>query len=97
MKSLEVIKAENARVPATRARRTRTLSKLQVEVMMAATKAYPAWFRARSSGERVTLASLWRAGFLERRAWRGKEGSANAANEYRPVADFIRQVREHGL
>lgn len=38
------------------------------------------WYRARSNGERVTLASLFRAGALSRRVWRG-EGS-NAAHEY---------------
>ncbi len=46
------------------------------------------WYRAITSGhsgggERVTLASLYRRGALERRAWRGKEGEANAAYEYR--------------
>lgn len=41
------------------------------------------WYRAASSGERVTLASLFRAGALARRAWRGNEGEADAAYEYR--------------
>lgn len=41
------------------------------------------WYRASSSGERVTLASLYRKGILERRARRGAEGDANAAYEYR--------------
>lgn len=41
------------------------------------------WYRAASSGERVTLASLYRAGVLMRRAWRGNEGEADAAYEYR--------------
>jgi hypothetical protein len=40
------------------------------------------WYRAESSGERVTLASLLRAGALVRRVWRGRTGSANAAHEY---------------
>lgn len=40
------------------------------------------WHRARSSGERVTLASLHRKGLLQRRAWRGAEGDADAAHEY---------------
>jgi hypothetical protein len=40
------------------------------------------WYRAASSGERVTLASLYRAGALKRRAWRGVEGAASAAYEY---------------
>jgi len=40
------------------------------------------WYRAASSGERVTLASLYRAGVLKRRPWRGNEGEADAAYEY---------------
>lgn len=40
------------------------------------------WHRARSSGERVTLASLHRKGLLQRRARRGVEGDADAAYEY---------------
>lgn len=44
------------------------------------------WYRAAGNGERVSLAALWRAGVLERRAWRGVEGEADAAHEYRPVA-----------
>ena len=40
------------------------------------------WARARRPGERVTLASLYRRGLLERRAWRGVEGHADAAYEY---------------
>lgn len=43
------------------------------------------WYRAESSGERVTLASLWRHGSLERQAWRGVEGKADAAHEYKPT------------
>lgn len=42
------------------------------------------WYRARTSGERVTLASLWRAGALDRRPHRGREGEPNAAYEYAP-------------
>lgn len=41
------------------------------------------WYRAATSGERVTLASLFRAGALARRAWRGNEGEADSAYEYR--------------
>jgi hypothetical protein len=40
------------------------------------------WYRAESSGQRVTLASLLRAGVVVRRVWRGRTGSANAAHEY---------------
>ncbi len=54
--------------------------------VLRAVRAWPfGWFRARSSGERVTLASLWRHGLLERRAWRGVEGEPDAAHEYRAV------------
>jgi hypothetical protein len=42
------------------------------------------WFRAESSGQRVTLASLFRKGHLGRRAWRGEEGHPDAAHEYQP-------------
>jgi hypothetical protein len=73
------------------------VTKLQVTVMVAATGAYPRWFRARRNGERVTLASLYRAGFLERRPRRGEDGGANTAYEYRPVARFISEAREAGL
>lgn len=48
------------------------------------------WYRAASSGERVTLASLYRVGALERRAWRGR--GANAAHEYRPSNDLITEI-----
>jgi len=41
------------------------------------------WARARHNGERVTLASLYRRGLLDRRAWRGNDGDADAAYEYR--------------
>jgi hypothetical protein len=55
------------------------------------------WYRAATSGERVTLASLYRAGALKRQAWRGQEGEADAAYEYRltEVADqALRQALE---
>jgi hypothetical protein len=50
------------------------------------------WYRAATSGERVTLASLYRAGALMRRAWRGNEGEADAAYEYR-----LTEVAEQAL
>jgi hypothetical protein len=46
------------------------------------------WYRAVTSGERVTLASLFRCGVLERRAWRGVEGERDAAHEYRLHPEF---------
>lgn len=45
------------------------------------------WYRAAGNGQRVTLASLFRAGMLSRRAWRGKEGEPDAAHEYRLSLD----------
>lgn len=41
------------------------------------------WARARRHGERPSLAALHARGFLVRRAWRGVEGEADAAYEYR--------------
>ena len=54
------------------------------------------WYRAARSGERVTLASLYRAGVLRRRAWRGNEGEADAAYEYR-LTQEAEQVLRHTL
>lgn len=39
-------------------------------------------YRAADSGERVTLASLYRQVLLVRWAWRGQEGEPSAAYEY---------------
>lgn len=52
------------------------------------------WYRASGSGERVTLASLFRAGALSRRAWRGNEGAPDAAHEYRVSELVLRHLRE---
>jgi len=41
------------------------------------------WARARRHGERASLAALYARGFIVRRAWRGNEGEADAAYEYR--------------
>lgn len=54
------------------------------------------WYRAASSGQRVTLASLYRAGALKRRAWRGNEGEADAAYEYR-LTDVAEQAIRQAL
>lgn len=64
------------------------MTPLMAEVLVdvyRATREPNTWFRARGNGERVTLAALYRRGKLRRRAWRGKEGEADAAHEYRPV------------
>ena len=52
------------------------------------------WYRAASNGERVTLASLYRAGVLKRRAWRGNEGEANAAYEYQLTQEADQVLRQ---
>ncbi len=48
------------------------------------------WFRSRTSGERVTLASLHRQHLVKRRVWRG-EGTASAAHEYQ-MEDNVREI-----
>lgn len=54
-------------------------------------------YRASSCGERVTLASLFARGLLERRAWRGLEGERDAAHEYQAAAVFMDAIRAAGL
>jgi hypothetical protein len=63
----------------------RQLTKLQRHVFrkVADVHRQGLWYRAEGNGERVTLASLFRAGLLARRAWRGIEGTSDAAHEYR--------------
>lgn len=51
------------------------------------------WFRARSSGERVTLASLYRAGALVRRERRAAKSKADVAYEYRVSPETIEAIR----
>jgi len=46
------------------------------------TNAFGKWHRATSSGERVTLAALFRHGKLERRVWRKGRNRADDAHEY---------------
>jgi hypothetical protein len=52
------------------------------------------WYRAASSGERVTLASLYYRGLLVRQAWRGIEGQRDAAHEYKAGAHILKAVEE---
>ena len=52
------------------------------------------WYRAATSGERVTLASLYRASALKRRAWRGNEGEADAAYEYRLTPEAEQALKQ---
>lgn len=65
------------------------MTKLQLHVLgvVSAHHLRGLWYRAARSGERVTLASLYRAGALQRRAWRGREGEADAAYEYRLTSE----------
>lgn len=49
------------------------------------------WIIATGNGERVTLASLYRKGLLERHPRRGKEGEASAAYEYR-ASHMVREA-----
>ena len=65
------------------------LSHIQTAVMLGVLAAFMRGqtYRAKTQGERVTLASLYRAGFLDRRPWRGRAGSPDAAYEYSPSED----------
>lgn len=51
-------------------------------------------YRAANSGERVTLASLHRARLLDRWAWRGQDGAADAAYEYALNPAFREELRK---
>ena len=51
------------------------------------------WHRAEHSGQRVTLASLWRSGHLRRRAFRGDGKSRDSAFEYARPA-YLRNGQE---
>ncbi len=68
----------------------------------AARKVIAAWvnerrfYRATRSGERVTLASLYRAGLLARRARRGNDGEPDAAYEYRPSEELMTKLVVRG-
>lgn len=63
----------------------RKLSKLQRATFC---RAIQSWvvsrklYRAQTNGERVTLASLWRYGLLDRVPHRGADGDPDAAYEY---------------
>lgn len=53
-------------------------------------------YRAQRSGERVTLASLYRAKILARQVWRGKP--PYEAHEYRPSNEMLTELaREAGV
>jgi hypothetical protein len=62
------------------------MTPLQWEVLLTVAKCHlhqGLWYRAARSGERVTLASLFRSGLLMRQAHRGNEGEGHAAHEYK--------------
>ncbi len=75
------------------------MSPAQMEVMRAIMRlrainpSDPTWYRAQSNGERVTLASLWRARVLDRRPWRGVVGAPDTAYEYTLSAATIEALR----
>jgi len=54
------------------------------------------WYRAASSGERVTLASLYTRNLLVRRAWRVGKSNADNAYEYR-LTDVVREELERTI
>lgn len=72
----------------------RVLSALQRASLAACIRAARGgqWHRAESSGERVTLASLFTKGLVERRTWRGLDDEPNAAHEYRASAVVMTEV-----
>lgn len=72
------------------------MTPLQKQVLATVIRATHAgqWYRAASSGERVTLASLYYKRLLDRRAWRGVEGQRDAAHEYRAAEPVLVTVRE---
>jgi hypothetical protein len=61
------------------------LSKLQLRLLYKVLTS-PDWYRAATSGERVTLASLYYQGFLIRRVWRPSKTSP--AHEYQAHQDL---------
>lgn len=53
------------------------------------------WIIATGSGDRVTLASMYRRGYFQRRTRRGREGERDAAYEYtlaNVVQDRVKSV-----
>ncbi len=61
----------------------------QRETILDVTRAHRAgqWYRASGNGQRVSLASLFRHGVLERRVWR-VGAQANSAHEYQLGEDL---------
>lgn len=81
-----------------------TLTKNQRRVLHRAIQTAPEWIIAYDAGERVTLASLYYRGFLEREARRGVAGEPDAAYQYRPTeavltswAEVVRAHKEKGV
>ncbi len=67
------------------------LSENQMATLVNVAKAHArsGWYRASRSGERVTLASLYRGGWLERHVWRAGKSTADNAHEYRLGHDVL--------
>lgn len=53
------------------------------------------WARARRKGERPSLAALHARGLVVRQAWRGVEGEADAAYEYKLSKAGIEHLQAH--
>lgn len=72
------------------------LTTLQKQVLAKVIQATEAgqWYRADGSGERVTPASLHSHRLAIRQAWRGVEGTADAAHEYRAAPIVLQTLRE---
>ncbi len=76
-----------------------SLTPLQLQVAVCVVRTWVGqrgWWRADGSGQRVTLASLYRWDLLERRARRGVEGAADAAYEYRPTQRLLEMLTGEG-
>jgi hypothetical protein len=71
------------------------LSKTQEDVLRLVHRTHEkgGWYRAQRNGQRVTLASLYRKGLLQRRVWRESANSADNAHEYRCSDMFMEEWR----
>lgn len=72
----------------------RTLTPVALESLRACIAAArrDEWHRARRHGERASLAALHARGLVIRQAWRGVEGDADAAYEYRAAPAVLAEL-----